>query len=73
MYFFRSAQLHSRNDCEPDGFSDTDGTSAILTGVVVGQCYYIKTEELCHIDKIVRSHVIVTAGGQARMCMKIVI
>lgn len=65
MHLFRGAQLHPGDKGYTCFFTRLKGRGAVEAGVVVCNRDDIKSAEFCHIDYIVRGHLIIATGRQA--------
>ena len=73
MHFLRGTKLHAGYDCQADFFTDLKSGTAILSGVVIGQGNGVHAENLCHINKVIRRHILIAAWRKTRMKMKIIV
>ena len=71
MNLFGSRQLHAGHESDSGFLSRTRRGGAVERGVVVGQRKDIQPHDLCHVDKVIGSHLLVAAGRQAGVDMQI--
>ena len=64
MNLLRGCQLHSGNNRYPRLLCRIERSGAVESRVVICQRNQIKPHNLCHIDKIIGRHLIVSAGRQ---------
>ena len=58
-------QLHARYHEQTDLLADLDRRLTVERGVVVGEGYHVKSEQLSHIDEVIRRHFHIAAGREA--------